>query len=351
LLDSETDLANTWNVLLDVGGFCQSCLRADVSQVDPPVSWVPEAQQILSDCRAVAQDWLTARETIIPTIAGTFMDYCSLVSSTVAGLGSSQDPVAWTEGLGQMREATSAASAAVKQANAAMTDQQARFQLAYRRLDNALALARMTVSSEEADIDAVQVKLQALVDRLQSLGATFSSSDMSAGQSVVQTVATIVYEAAVEGEAAIPVLSVVAVLYSVSSSVYTVVSTDAEIAELLEEVSAAMKQLSGDARILAMARGLIASLGDVVKAYAEALQLMPRLNTYWDAETAKLDILTEALRHGTVAGLTEIEGLPVALTIWQQLAKVAGGMVLPLQTSDKDVPLAISLLQGSPTHS
>lgn len=351
LLDCETDLAKTWNLLLGISGFCQACLTADVAQIDPPVSWVPEVQQILTDCRSMVQDWFTVRESLLPSLSGAFVQYENLVAAAVASTGSTQDAAVWSDVLSTMRDAASANSMTLRQVSAQMSRQQTNFQQAYNRLRQVRETASETMAAEQADIATVEVKLQELYDHLQTLGVAISASDMAAGKEVVQTVADIAYDVLVAGEAEVPYLTIITVLYTVGSSVYDLVATDAEIASLLGEVAEAMKRLSGDARVLAMTGALIASLDSLLETYASALQWMPRLNSYWDGETGKIDELVQALRQGPVAGLTDIAGLNVALTVWQQLSKVAGAMVNPVQESPKPVPLTISLPEAIPADS
>jgi hypothetical protein len=249
----------------------------------------------------------------------------------------------WSKTLGVLRAATSGHSDALRQVAAELASQQNNFQTASDRLDGALALAHQQMGAEEADIAALEVKLQSLFDRLQSLGASISSNDMATEQKVVSTVVSITYEIAVAGETAIPYLSVASVLFSIGNSVYTLVSTDEQIAALLDEVTVDMRQLSADARLLAMTRVLVGCISSLLHAYTAAMQWAPRLNSYWDAETGKFDELLEALRQGSTSGLTDLASLGVADTIWQQLAKTANTMVAPLQKNDDPVPLSISV--------
>jgi hypothetical protein len=343
LLDIANDIAGAMNVIRAIDAFAESCLSAGLAQQEPPLTWITGVQSTLRDGRAVAQEWLNARPAIVPQLSRAFLNYGSLISAARSTVGATASGADWAKVLEALQNAARVNSERTRTVKEMVATQHTHFREVHQRLLDALGEVEQAEEEEIADIQKATSKIDELYARLTGLGAPVSSQAMAAGQSVVKTTAEITYKVLVAGEE-VSALSVVATLYSIGDSVYTTVVTDSEIMSLLHQIARLMVRLSADARALAMMHTLRAMLERMNNAYAEAAQQLPRLNSYWDAEADKIGIIQQALRNGVApADMTELAALPTAITVWQQISKMAKAMTVPEINADRVAELPIRL--------
>jgi hypothetical protein len=343
LLNAEEDLAETANVIRDIGGFAQSCMSASLAQQEPPLDWVTDVRLRLADCSASAQRWLKAREQIIPPLSSMFIDYASLVSAAAEAVSRAAPASDWIALLTAMRDAARANSKKATAVQDVFASSHEDFTTAYQEIKLSLQKAQDAETAEREDILEISLKLQKLYDSLAALGVDASGQSMAGGQAVVQTFVTISYQVMIDADTAIPVFNIVTTLFSVSTSVYEAVKDNANIRDLLGQVSVLMAKLSADVRALAATQALVITLDRMNDAYLAATQNPPRINSYWDAEVAKIGIALQALRDDIPPGsMTELASLPTAATVWLQMSKIAQAMAMPDQHEDRVVQLTIS---------
>jgi hypothetical protein len=111
------------------------------------------------------------------------------------------------------------------------------------------------------------VKLQALYGRLAGLGAGATGQSMAGGEAIVKTTVKITYQVMITADTAVPVLDIVTTVFNISSSVYAVVNDNADMKNLLRQVSDLMAKLSADVRALAITRALLIMLDRMNDAY------------------------------------------------------------------------------------
>lgn len=343
LLNAQEDLAETANVIRDIGGFAQSCMSASLAQQEPPLDWVTDVRLRLADCSASAQRWLKAREQIIPPLSSMFIDYASLVSAAAEAVSRAAPASDWIALLTAMRDAARAHSQKATAVQNVFASSHDDFKTAYQEIKLSLQKAQDAETAERDDILEISLKLQKLYDSLAALGVDASGQSMAGGQAVVQTFVTISYQVMIDADTAIPVFNIVTTLFSVSTSVYEAVKDNADIRDLLGQVSVLMAKLSADVRVLAATQALVITLDRMNDAYLAAAQAPPRINSYWDAEVDKIRIALQALRDGISPGsMTELASLPTAATVWLQMSKIAQAMAMPDQREDRVVQLTIS---------
>ena len=353
LLDVEEDIAETANTLRRIGAFSESCLSAQLGQILPAPSWLDEARANLADCRAIATGWLNARPDIISPVVVCFTTYAAGFAAVVDATRASPDKIdadTWAALLIDLRDRARANSDAVALVRDKTDVLHKEFAAAHQELRDAMAKAREAEEDEHADIAKIAGKLADLFERLKQLDAGSSAAAMAAGETVIKTVAKLTYTAFTAVGAAIPYLDIAVMLFSTGHSLYTTVVEDEEIERLLREVAGLMVRLNEDVQALAVTHALIAMLDSMNEAYVGAAQQLPRLNSYWDAEAQKIDIVLQALRSEKVTpdDMTEIRSLPTALKAWQQLASVAGAMAL--EPADEGRPVTLTLTPAPTTR-
>jgi hypothetical protein len=343
LLDLETDIADTANVLRRIGAFAQSCLSAQVGQIVPPPVWLDDVLGKLSDCRAIATGWLNAQIEIVPPLIICFKNYAASLSALIETTRSTtMDPDTWNALLIDLRDRAAANSDTMRSVASRMKELNVDFAVAHRELREAMQKASEAHEAEHGDIERIAGKLGALFARLKDLDAGSSAEAMSAGRSILGTSVNLTYIVFTEAGAAIPYVGIAIMLFSVGHSLFVAISEDAEITQILNDIEGLMIELDDDVRALAVTHALIAMLDSMNEAYIGAAQQLPRLNEYWDSQKGKIDIVLEGLKSNANPDyMTELRSLPTALAVWDQAAKVASAMAL--QTSDEGKPVELKI--------
>ena len=155
LLDIEDDLAATANVLRAIDGFAESVLSASLAQQAPPILWIPEVQGALNDIRAVAQQWLQVRPTVVQPLCNPFLNYTASVSALQNTLRSGATADDWMAALSALQKAARENSEQVRGVQENVATQHARFTEAHTKLQRALDDAQQGVEDALVDIQKV----------------------------------------------------------------------------------------------------------------------------------------------------------------------------------------------------
>jgi len=347
--DVEQDLADTANVLRHIGGFAETCLSTSIAQQDPPLDWVPEVQGKLAQCRQTAQNWLNARINIIPPISSMFVDYAALITGAARTFSPAATTNDWVNLLTELLNAARKHSREARAVRDLIGKHHGDFAAAHQALRAVVEKARQAQAAENADMQSIAGKLGQLFQKLEALGVDATAQSMVAGKVVTKTMVQISYKVvttdlATAASVEVPYFTVVTSLYDTGSSIYTAVKDDADIRDLLKQVSQLMVRLDGDARALVMINTLLASLDRMNEAYTQANETVPRLNSYWDEEADKLGIVIEELGNNVApASISELARFSAAVTVWQHFANVARGMAIPESVESRVVPLDIKI--------
>jgi len=340
--DVNSDLADTHNLLLRIGGYATTCLTALIGQMPDPPQWLSDVNAVLSQCRSDAHSWLQDRPDIIVGIIDGFSNYSSLIDSVAASSSSEFDAAGWIALLTSLRDQASANSAATRAAADRIGKHGDAFAASHAKLRDVLAEARAAQDADEADILKVSVDLAQLHDRLDELDSGTTGAAMSGGEAAIKTVAQITYAVLIAGETAVPYVGLAVMLFSVGESLYETIEGDSKISSILSQIEADTRQLDADVRLLALIHSLLAVLDNINDAYAAASQRAPRLDEYWEAAAADLDLAVDAIHAGAVpADMLALATLPKAAAVWRELASTASAMMEPAVEEPRAAELKI----------
>jgi hypothetical protein len=329
LLDAQDDLAAAADILRQVGAFVDSCQSAAVGRLDPQPPWLDNVTATLVRCREVATDWYNSQQAIVTPITTAYITY----ASTMAGVTTAMNPMpsdadAWMPLLDELQAILEANTRAVIAAQLEMDRLQQGLRGAHSALRDALAQAWQAHEGAHAALQNIAAAIGVLYGRLGELGARATAPDLAAGRTLVETTAKITFAIAMEGAgAAIPFVGIGLAVLSVGQSAYALVAGDNQIQQTLDTLYTLLNQQSQEVRALAATGAVLALLDAMDQGYTSAAQHLPRLNSLWDTEAAKIGMVRQAMRANVRPGdMTELASLPTALTVWHQLASVASGI-------------------------
>jgi hypothetical protein len=341
LLDAQNDIVAVANLSRRITAFTRSLGSVDVGKLSPQPSWLDSVTAEIGRAQEAADQWRTAKPEIIAPAVGAYMDYRSRFEGIARTIPLSSDRATWTAALGRLKKQLTANATTVLQAQAKMAEVRDALTGIHAELQAALQRAEDAHEKEHEALTDLKGKTVALTSRLTQLTDEVTSPDIEAGKTLFDTVAKVSLPVFTQTGEAIPFLSIVFSVISVGKSMYTLIQTDQEIRETLDQLREAMGKQAQEIQALALTHGLADLLQSLDESNHQALEKFPELARMWTNEADKVGGVIDALATGSDPQLnTSLVAMDPAVATWNTLADLAENIVTRSEESGGTVELS-----------
>jgi DNA repair exonuclease SbcCD ATPase subunit len=191
------------------------------------------------------------------------------------------------------------------------------------------------LDQEEAAMTQIAEQMGKLEDAIGGLQADLDESSVDGGKKLVKTEVNEIYSILKDGKTSFTYLSLAGFFYSIGDTIYDLVATSNEVAEMSEKLAQLQTRASEEAQAAAGTKAVLRLLYRLLQRMGALTNLAPQICRMWQGEIEKLEIALAAIQSGAEPGsFAQALDLKGAAETWNTLKSTAQWTI--------DTPMTVS---------
>ena len=343
------NLTQAYLTIRQTDAFAYASIGTSIEKLSPDPEWLGLIRSQLKLLSNAGAQWQQKKPDIWSPILSQFPNYSTLISSiadVVHDLKNNKE--LWLKFLYQLSDSLEISKNLTKTSEEQFILQIKKLKNIQQVFNTTLDEAWDTLANEEQEMNDLAIQVTTLQDKVSSLEANLTSSEISGGKNFIQSTAKISYTLVSSVEFSIPYLTVASLAYTVGQTLFDIIATDKEIGETLSKIVKLQTQLSEEAQAMVMIKAIIQLINNFDITIAKINYQFPTISTMWANEKTKVDQAISAIQAGAIPEqMIELVSIPVAAKTWTNLTD----FVLKLQQNiEQGKHVAITTSRPSSTN-
>jgi hypothetical protein len=336
-------LSDAYNQLLGVRKYanvCNSLFIGKPGEIDP--QWLIAVRNRTGLLKDTMAEFSRDQPDITSSLLYPFINYQTLFSALADEKNSFKTAADWLPGLQSLKDAINQAITSTDSANQRFKKDYQAVSAMQPLLEASIQEGWSALADEEQQMVAIATAIGKLQQEIHDIGQDLTASDLRNGKSYVQSTVTIAYGVVMTAEMSIPFLSFAAVIFTIGSSVYDVITTSQTIQKDLDALTELQNTASAEAQAAAATKVTIQLLSTLEKSFLSIQNTLPAISQMWKAELEKINEVITALNSGSDPALYfDLQTIKIAEASWTTLFDLVQHIQAPIAVG-KPVTVNIS---------